>query len=90
MRIGGTTEGRFGRSDRRPIAPPAHAESPSRALTVVAAPAPREPTPQTRGDAAFLAHLIATNVQAPQTRARRRAEPAEALAAYRAVAGMVS
>jgi hypothetical protein len=44
----------------------------------------------TRGDAAFLAHLIATDAQAPQTRTKRRADPAEAPAAYRAVAGMVS
>lgn len=34
--------------------------------------------------AAFLAHLIATKGQLPQTRERRRAEPAEAIAAYRA------
>jgi hypothetical protein len=32
--------------------------------------------------AVFLAHLIATVQQAPQTRARRRAEPAEARALY--------
>ena len=35
---------------------------------------------RTRAD--FLALLIATSVQAPQTRARRRAEPREAIAAY--------
>src|SRR5262245_13008770 len=34
--------------------------------------------------AAFVAHLIATRQLAPQTRARRRANPAEAVAAYRA------
>jgi len=34
--------------------------------------------------ATFLAHLIATARQAPQTRERRRAEPAEAIAAYTA------
>ena len=32
--------------------------------------------------APFLAQLIATKMQAPQTRARRRAEPTEAIAAY--------
>jgi hypothetical protein len=32
--------------------------------------------------AVFLAHLIATAQQAPQTRARRRAEPDEARAVY--------
>ena len=34
---------------------------------------------------AFLAHLIATRMQAPQTRARRRAEPEEAIAVYRSM-----
>jgi hypothetical protein len=38
---------------------------------------------------AFLAHLIATREQHPQTRTRRRAEPAEALRAYAAMARMV-
>ena len=35
-----------------------------------------------RPRADFLAQLLATLAQAPQTRARRRAEPAEALAVY--------
>jgi len=38
---------------------------------------------QPRASADFIAHLIATAARMPQTRARRRAEPAEALAAYR-------
>jgi len=43
---------------------------------------PAEPAaPRTNAD--FLAHLIATAGQAPQTRARRRAEPDEAAHAYR-------
>jgi hypothetical protein len=33
----------------------------------------------------FVAHLIAMALQAPQTRARRRAEPTDAAAAYRAL-----
>jgi hypothetical protein len=36
-------------------------------------------------NADFVAHLIATAAQAPQTRARRRAEPEEAIAAYGAL-----
>ena len=40
--------------------------------------APRPPS------APFLAHLIATARQAPQTRLRRRAEPEQAAAAYAA------
>jgi hypothetical protein len=38
-----------------------------------------------RSNAVFVAHLIATAAQMPQTRARRRAEPDEASAAYRAL-----
>jgi hypothetical protein len=37
-----------------------------------------------RPSADFLAHLIAISEKAPQTRMRRRAEPQEAIAAYRA------
>jgi hypothetical protein len=39
-------------------------------------------------DVAFLAQLIATKDQHPQTRERRRAHPTEVLAAYRAVAAL--
>jgi len=35
-----------------------------------------------RADAKFVAHLIATAAHVPQTRARCRAEPADARAAY--------
>jgi hypothetical protein len=38
-----------------------------------------------RPNADFVAQLIATSAQVPQTRARRRAEPSEATAAYGAV-----
>ena len=89
MRIGGSKDGRFGRGGHAPAAAASPVESASRALTVIAAPAEREHAPQTRGDAAFLAHLIATKAQAPQTRAKRRVEPEEAIAFYRAVAGIV-
>jgi hypothetical protein len=37
-----------------------------------------------RARADFVAHLIATSAQVPQTRARRRAEPGDAVAAYAA------
>jgi hypothetical protein len=37
-----------------------------------------------RARADFVAHLIATSAQAPQTRSRRRAEPRDAAAAYAA------
>jgi hypothetical protein len=38
-----------------------------------------------RANADFVAHLIATSAQAPQTRARRRADPEDAIAAYDAL-----
>ncbi len=38
--------------------------------------------------APFVAHLIATHQSLPQTRARNRAEPANAASAYRAVAAI--
>jgi hypothetical protein len=38
-----------------------------------------------RANADFVAHLIATSAQAPQTRVRRRANPEEAIAAYDAL-----
>jgi hypothetical protein len=41
-----------------------------------------ESTAAIRASVPFLAHLIATDLKAPQTRARRRAEPADAVAVY--------
>lgn len=38
-----------------------------------------------RGNVDFIAHLIATSMKAPQTRARRRVTPDEAIAVYRAL-----
>jgi hypothetical protein len=55
---------------------------------VPAAPDIREPqaaAAHTRAGADFIAHLIATAKRMPQTRERRRAEPADAAAAYRAL-----
>ena len=86
--IGATAVGAAGaakrdRDENRTRAEPA---SKSRALVAIAAPARSTPTPGAlrRPLAAFLAQLIATETNAPQTRARRRAEPQEALAAYSA------
>jgi len=59
----------------------------SRALVLTEAqPAPKRASGYRQ--AAFLAQLIATREQAPQTRERRRASPAEAIAAYRAMAAL--
>ena len=61
----------------------------SRALVALTpAAAPYKPSESHR-QAAFLAHLIATKDQLPQTRGRRRAEPAEVIAAYRAGAKLM-
>ena len=60
----------------------------SRALVAVSpVAAPMEPASIHR-QVSFLAHLIATKDHHPQTRERRRAEPGEALAAYRATAAL--
>jgi len=61
------------------------AAEPVRALIPLEAviPASEAPTAHQRPCAGFLAHLIATAGKLPQTRERRRAEPEEAIAAYR-------
>ncbi|TMJ05448.1 MAG: hypothetical protein E6G97_03355 [Alphaproteobacteria bacterium] len=66
---------------------PGAPETESRALIAVEAPVPSERTPRVtrHPGAAFLAQLIATQMQAPQTRARRRTEPGEATAVYRSM-----
>lgn len=59
--------------------------SESRALVpLVSKPAGEAAHRATPRPAVFLAHLIATARQVPQTRERRRAEPGEAIAAYAA------
>lgn len=79
--IGGPAIGHRAASERRE---PEAAGTATRALIPVeAAAAGERMLPLTRHPAApFLAHLIATRIQAPQTRTRRRAEPEEAMAAY--------
>lgn len=62
----------------------APANAPTRALIPLQPIARSEPGLQGRPHAGFLAHLIATERQLPQTRERRRAEPADAIAAYAA------
>ncbi|MEI9804585.1 MAG: hypothetical protein WDN48_09130 [Pseudolabrys sp.] len=44
--------------------------------------------PTSYREAQFLAHLIATKDRLPQTRERRRADPAEAIAAYTAAGAL--
>lgn len=59
-------------------------EVPARSLVAVSPlrHRPDDPYHRPRPSAVFLAHLIATAQQAPQTRARRRAEPKDASAHY--------
>jgi hypothetical protein len=56
-----------------------------RALVALGPASPRRRT--VARPAAFLAHLIAVRQSHPQTRERRRAEPAEAVNAYRKAMG---
>lgn len=62
------------------------AAAPGRALVpvtpVLRTQAPHREPRAARPDAAFVAHLIATAAQTPQTQALRRASPADALASY--------
>ena len=56
------------------------------ALVPLTPPAQQAGTfPLTRPDPTFIAHLIATAQQLPQTRNLRRAAPADVLSAYRAL-----
>ena len=67
-------------------------ESQSRALIAVTQATASEAVTgaAARPLAAFLAQLIATQTHAPQTRARRRAEPEEAMAVYAAAGGRMT
>jgi hypothetical protein len=60
----------------------------SRALVALAPAAKTQPTPSSFRPAPFIAHLLAVKDQHAQTRERRRAEPSEAIAAYRATAAL--
>jgi hypothetical protein len=96
MRVEQTKQASFGQGNATPRdAEPASAEhgAESRALVVTAPATIQEPSLNYRQSpllAAFLAHLIATKDQLPQTRERRRVEPADAIAAYRAGNSLVS
>ena len=63
---------------------PAAIDSPScdRALIAIEPAPPAHPHRPIQRTATFLTQLIATARQLPQARARRRAEPAEVIAAY--------
>ena len=85
--IGGTTAGHAPRRASAERIEPEVAESSTRVLVAVeeAAPGERCYIPARHPSAPFLAHLLATKMHEPQTRARRRAEPEEAAALYGAM-----
>lgn len=87
MRIAGVGGAPISATTRRSTPEADAPESESRALIAIEAPRPSERTTPSvrRPAAAFLAQLIATQMQAPQTRARRRVEPEEAIAVYRSM-----
>ena len=88
MRVSGVAGSTVGRVTHRVAADIAAPDiSESRALIAIEAPAPAERSfIHSRHPAApFLAQLIATRQQAPQTRARRRAEPRDAISVYAAM-----
>ena len=76
-----------------PGSEPVSAPAESRALVALTPPAKAAAIPggyrQAPFQVSFLAHLVAMKDQHAQTRERRRAEPHEALAAYRATASLV-
>ena len=87
--IRGSIVGAVGRTRRESLSPrrPPRTES-SRALIALEPIAAGDMPLRTRPQADFLAHLIATREQLPQTRERRRAEPRDVIAVYAAaVAG---
>jgi hypothetical protein len=67
---------------------PAAEASASRALVRLAPAAQTRTIRAGNRQAPFLAHLLAVKDQHAQTRERRRADPQEAIAAYRATAGL--
>jgi hypothetical protein len=89
--IGDSVSVRLGATRRRTSEHAAEPQAPapeSRALVAVDPPARSETSLVIRHRplATFVAQLIATDQQLPQTRERRRAEPEQALAAYAAQA----
>ena len=79
---------RLTESDESAAGPDVFKDSAGRALLVIE---PSKPTPPVSAfrQAPFLAQLIATKDKHPQTRTRRRVEPAVAIDAYRAVEAMM-
>jgi hypothetical protein len=93
MVIGEVNESRFRQPRPAASAPESGSEptgSESRALVALDPLQGRSANTADHRYAPFIAHLVATKDQHPQTRERRRAEPGDALAAYRAAAALTA
>jgi hypothetical protein len=89
MRVERTRQAERRTTNRRSIVLPAVTDDDAgRALVVIEPVETPEKTPTSYREAEFLAHLIATKEHAPQTCERRRADPAEAIAAYSAAGAL--
>jgi hypothetical protein len=91
MRVGEISKATIRRAGMMPVGGDTAPDGPaagSRALVALTPAAASQETPQGYRQAAFLAQLLAIKDQHPQTRERRRAEPGEAIAAYRATAAL--
>ncbi len=91
MRVGGigkavARQSGFVRQESEPA--PAERAQTGRALVVLAPATSAAEPPETFRQAPFLAQLLAMKDRHPQTRDRRRAEPHEAIAVYRAIAAL--
>ncbi len=93
MLVGEVNEPQFRRPHPAMSAPDNDSEpagSQSRALVALDPLQSRSENTAGHRYAPFVAQLVATKDQHPQTRERRRAEPNDALAAYRAVAALTA
>jgi hypothetical protein len=73
----------------REAEPAAEQAAPSRAMVALTPSTGLRSSAETRQQAPFLAQLLATKDQHPQTRERRRAAPKDGIAAYRNAATLV-
>jgi hypothetical protein len=90
MRLGAIEKVSSGQVEPAPRSaePPADQAAASRALVALTPATALSKAPHNSRQAPFLAQLLAMKDQHPQTRERRRAEPHEALAAYRATVNL--
>jgi hypothetical protein len=87
--IGGLDTERTGLTPHKPDFTPAAPIETNHALVPIEPVIAETDAPETFRHAAFLAQLLAIRDQHPQTRTYRRAEPREALAAYRATVALM-